>query len=146
MDYTVDVFFYGSYINFAVLAEVGIDERPYQVAHVDGFRLRIGPLANLVAEPGARAYGIVMKLTHVELERLYVEHAQGVLGGTYLPEAVLATSTTGDSLPVLTYVSHDMEPGAADPDYVERIHGPARELGFPDDYLDSIRSNEVKAP
>jgi len=40
-------------------------------------------------------YGILAKATHEELERLYIEHSKGILGETYLPEAVLVETSSG---------------------------------------------------
>ncbi|HSS65288.1 MAG TPA: gamma-glutamylcyclotransferase family protein [Gammaproteobacteria bacterium] len=136
----VDVFFYGSYINFAVLAEAEIDERPYRIARLPGYRLTISPLANLVRDESSEAYGILTRLTHRELDGLYVGHAQEKLGGTYLPEAVVVTTAENISLPALCYLSHDMRPSKPDSAYVDRILNPARRYGFPAEYLRHIAS------
>lgn len=136
----VDVFFYGSYINFAVLGEAGIDQRPYDTARLPGFELVIAPLANLRANSGSQAYGILTRLSHAELHRLYTEHARDKLGGTYLPEAVLVFTADNALWPALCYMSHEMQPGKPDPGYVERILSPAREYGFPAEYLRHIES------
>ncbi len=136
----VDVFFYGSYINFEVLEEVDIMPRPYEVCRVNGFRLTISPLANLVPDPQGSTYGILTKLSHPELECLYNEHARGKLGGIYLPEAVLVYQSNGIYTPALTYISHDMPPAKTDPAYVARIYGPAEKYGFPKWYLAHIAS------
>lgn len=97
---SVWVFFYGSYINLDVLAEVD----------------------------------------HRELDRLYVEHAQGVLGGTYEPAAVLAETRDGRWRPALCYLAHNMDEAAPAADYVDRIARPARQLSFPDWYCERIES------
>lgn len=52
------------------------------------------PPANLVASRERTVYGILATATHQELYRLYLEHAQGVLGGTYEPQAVLRRLST----------------------------------------------------
>jgi len=83
------VFFYGSYINFAVLREVDLVPERWEVARLDGFDIRIQPRANLVRSDQQSVYGIVATATHAELARLYA-HARDVLGEVYLPEAVLA--------------------------------------------------------
>ena len=138
--YLVDIFFYGSYINFDVLAEADIDERPYQVASLPHHKLVISPLANLVKNQTSVAFGIVTKLSHTELERLYIKHARDKLGGTYLPEAVLTYTAIHAMRPALTYISHDMKPAHPDPAYVDRILRPARKYGFPKSYLKHIAS------
>lgn len=136
----VDVFFYGSYINFQVLQEVDIEKRDFVVGSVHGWALTIGPLANLVPQKQGIAYGILMKLTHTELDRLYQEHAIGKLGGVYLPEAVIVCHSEGVFSPALCYISHSMEAKPANPDYVDRILNPAKAYGFPEWYLSHIAS------
>ena len=70
-DRAVDVFFYGSYINFNVLKEVDISKRAFEVGLVNGFVLTISPLANLKYKKQGIAYGILTRLTHeVEIEIL----------------------------------------------------------------------------
>jgi hypothetical protein len=129
----VAVFFYGSYINRDVLAEVEIDPDPFEVARLEGFDITIRPLANLVAAEEARVFGILTRATHAELARLY-HHADHVLGERYLPEAVLVEAKAGPK-PALCYIAHEMADAPADPAYVERIVGPAREYGFPAEYV-----------
>jgi len=136
------VFFYGSYINFAVLREVGLAPERWEVARLDGFDIRIRPRANLVRSDQHCVYGIVATATHAELARLYA-HARDVLGEVYLPEAVLVQTLAGLWRPALCYICPEMDPRPADNAYVERIVGPARDFGFPGWYiarLDSFRA------
>jgi hypothetical protein len=135
------VFFYGSYINFAVLREVDLVPERWEVARLDGFDIRIQPRANLVPSDQHCVYGIVATATHAELARLYA-HAQEVLGEVYLPEAVQVQTLAGLWRPALCYLCPEMPPRPADNAYVERIAGPARDFGFPQWYiarLDSFR-------
>jgi hypothetical protein len=140
IEHTVGVFFYGSYINFNVLKEVDINERIFDVGSVNGYELTISPLANLKYKKQGIAYGILTKLNHYELDRLYQDHAKGKLGGEYLPEAVIVYQLHGIYTPALCYISHYMEEGKADPAYVERILKPAKEYRFPNWYLNHIES------
>jgi cation transport regulator ChaC len=128
------VFFYGSYINFAVLAEVGLRPQRWEIARLAGFDIRIAPRANLVPSDEHCVYGIVAAATHEQLAWLYA-HARDVLGETYLPEAVLVQAQDGKWLPALCYICPEMEPRPADPEYVERIAAPARAYGFPAWYI-----------
>jgi hypothetical protein len=128
------VFFYGSYINFDVLREVQLVPDQWEVARLPGFDIRIQPRANLVPSEHGCAYGIVARVTHAELARLYA-HARDVLGEVYLPEAVLVQTVAGLWRPALCYLCPDMDPRPADNAYVERIVGPARDFGFPQWYI-----------
>lgn len=134
------VFFYGSYINFDVLKEVGLVPDAWEIARAPGFDIHIAPRANLVRSDEHIVWGINATATHTELTRLYVDHAKGVLGETYLPEAVLTYSADGKVRAAMTYICPVMEPRPAELAYVERIAGPARSYGFPDRYIRRIES------
>jgi hypothetical protein len=130
-------FFYGSYINFDVLKEVELEPTEWEVACVHGYDIKIEPRANLERSDADTVYGILATATHKQLDNLYA-HALDVLGETYLPEAVLAETLDRNWRPALCYICPDMEPRSADPDYVARILGPARQYGFPSWYLDRL--------
>lgn len=132
-------FFYGSYMNLDVLKEVDYIPRRHEPARLPGFDLSIGPLANLVRSKQHTAYGIIATGTHTELARLY-DHAEAVLGGKYLPEAVLVVTEDERWLPALTYIAPELPPEPASDGYIDRLLAPARAHGFPDWYLDRIES------
>jgi gamma-glutamyl AIG2-like cyclotransferase len=132
-------FFYGSYMNLAVLAEARLVPERVEPARLSGFDVVIRPRANLVRSSERCVYGILATATHAELARLYA-HAKDVLGETYLPEAVLAETIDGRFQPALCYICPSMEPRPAAADYVDRIVGPARRFGFPDWYVARLES------
>jgi len=133
----VRVFFYGSYINRRVLAEVGSRSDHWQHASLAGFDISIRPLANLVRSDRHRVYGILASSSHEELKRLY-RHAREVLGGTYLPEAVLVETRGGAWQPALCYLAPEMAPAPTTSEYLDRIVHPAKEYGFPDWYTERL--------
>jgi cation transport regulator ChaC len=135
----VFVFFYGSYMNRAVLAEVDLAPATWEVASLQGFDIRISPRANLVRADGQMVFGVLATATHAELERLYA-HARQVLGEVYLPEAVLVRAAGGRWQPTLCYIAPRMDERPAEAAYVDRILQPARELGFPAWYLTRLES------
>ncbi len=136
---TVTTFFYGSYINLAVLREVDLVPERTAVARLPGYDISIRPLANLTPSDEHCVYGIVASTTHDELDRLY-RHAQEVLGGLYLPHPVTAYLPSGQSEAALCYIALSMLPAPPEPDYVQRIIEPAREHGFPSWYLKRLES------
>lgn len=138
-DPPVVTFFYGSYINPAVLREVDLVPERIEVARLPGFDIEIRPLANLVVSDEHTVYGILATATHAELTRLYA-HAEDVLGGVYLPRAVLAQTLSGKLEPALCYIAPQLSGGAPSPDYVGRIVDPARAYGFPDWYIARLES------
>jgi cation transport regulator ChaC len=132
-------FFYGSYMNPAVLREVNFVPDRFEPARLSGHDIRIEPRANLVPSDRSSVYGVLVEATHAELERLYA-HARSVLGETYLPHPVLAERADGSHRAALCYVAPSMVPRPAANEYVDRILAPARELGFPDWYLTRLLS------
>ena len=135
----VRVFFYGSYMNRAVLREVDLVPDGLEVARLDGYDIRIEPRANLVASTERSVYGVLAGATHAELARLYA-YAQDVLGERYLPHAVLVHTRSGMWVPALCYIAPSMVSRPADPAYVERVLQPAREYGFPEWYVKRLES------
>jgi hypothetical protein len=135
-------FFYGSFMNLAVLRRVGLTPEQWELATLGGFDITIRPLANLVRSDQHVVYGIVAPATHEELRRLY-EHAEHDLGGRYLPEAVLVQTLDGKLRPALCYIAPEMEPRPADKAYLDRIVGPAKEYRFPDWYIVRLESFRV---
>jgi hypothetical protein len=138
-EHKVWTFFYGSYINPNVLSEVKYIPDRSEVARLNGYDIRIQPLANLEFSEKSCVYGIVASGTHEELRRLY-SHAENVLGEKYLPEAVIVQTLEGRFLPALCYIAPSMESKPADNEYIDRIVGPAREYGFPSWYIDRLES------
>ena len=104
-------------------------------AYVDGYALRIGRRATLIPTSGARAYGMVFALSHDELEKLYT--APGL--EQYRPEAVLAHSLEGETLPALCYNLREAPgPDEANAEYAARLRAVLSRLDFPPEYVASI--------
>lgn len=133
------VFFYGSYMNRAVLAEAGLELDGAEPARLAGWDIVIRPRANLVRAETATVHGVLLRATHDELVRLYA-HARDVLGEVYLPEAVIVETRAGTWRAALCYVSHDMEHAPADPAYVDRIVDAACEHGLPAAYVSRLEA------
>lgn len=132
----IDVFFYGLFMDEALLRAKGINSPNLRVAFVSGFQLRIGNRSTLVPVPEERVFGVVASLFHTELERLYSEHSVQA----YKPEAVLAHLLNGEVLSVPCF--NLVESPAADehnPEYATKLRALAKRLQFPFDYVSSIR-------
>ena len=89
----VFVFFYGSYMNRAVLAEVGLTPTTWEVASLPGFDIRIARRANLLRAAGRMCSA--SWLPPPTASSSGYAHARAVLGEVYLPEAVLAHTESG---------------------------------------------------
>ena len=136
-------FFYGSFINRKVLERAGLRLGEFEVGRVRGFDIRIAPLANLIPSAEDYVYGVVTSFTHRELARLY-DYARDTLGDVYLPEAVVAEALDGRGRAALCYISSTTGEGPASDDYIDRIVEPARELGFPVEYIDRLEQFRPK--
>jgi hypothetical protein len=132
-------FFYGSYMNLDVLAEIDFFPEHREIARLSGYEISIRPLANLTRSEVGLVYGLLATATHDELERLYA-HARVVLGGVYHPEAVLTLTMQGSWRPALCYIAYRIPPASATDAYIDRILGPARAYGFPPWYLEKLES------
>jgi len=133
----IDGFFYGLFMDVAVLRNNGVTPTNPRKAYVDDFALRIGHRATLVPSAGTRAYGMLIALTHSELERLY--GASGL--DEYRPEAVLARILGGGRVPALCYnLRVEPRPDERSPDYAVRLQQTLRDLDFPSEYVDSLTS------
>jgi hypothetical protein len=131
----IDTFFYGLFMDVSILRQSGTTPTNPRQAYVADFALRIGQRATLVPLSGPRAYGMLVALTHLNLERLYA--APGLQ--QYRPEAVLAHTLDGSSVPALCYnLREEPQPEERNPEYAMRLKSVLSNLGFPREYVDSV--------
>jgi len=134
-DRRIDAFFYGLFMDIDMLRESQVEPVNPRRAYVADFALRIGQRATLLPSFGARAYGMLIALTHPELERLYsapgLEH--------YRPEAILAQPLEGKAAPALCYNLREApEPHERNPEYAARLQRVLSKLDFPPEYVASV--------
>src|SRR5262245_58793112 len=137
---TVWTFFYGSFMNLDVLKQSGFVPERYEVAKLNGFDVRIQPLATLVHSDQHCVYGIVASGTHEQLRRLYSQDWVG----SYLPEPVLVETLDGKWRAALCYIAPAGGPQPATNGYIDRIVGPAKQYSFPDWYIARLESFRPK--
>ena len=133
---TVWTFFYGSFMDLDVLKQSDYVPEHYEVARLNGFDIRIQPLATLVCSDHHCVYGIVAASTHEQLRRLYSQDWVG----TYLPEPVLVEALDGKWRAAFCYIAPPGEPRVSSTDYIDRIVGPAKRYGFPAWYIARLES------
>jgi hypothetical protein len=133
---TIDVFFYGLFMDAELLRANGLHPVNGRQARVSGMALRIGRRATLVPDPGRSVHGFLFGLSHQEVERLYAEPSVSA----YRPEAVIARLADGSCLPALCF---NLPPSnvtdEANPEYAEKLRTVAYRLGLPADYVAGIR-------
>jgi hypothetical protein len=131
-------FFYGSFMNQDVLSKADVHPTERQAARLDGWDLKIAPRATLVPSPASCVYGILAKLTHSEIDKLYTKDWFGF--GTYLPEAVLVTYAAARQAAAICYIAWQLEGGKPTDEYIGKMLSVAREHSFPEDYVRRIQS------
>ena len=129
------VFFYGLFMDESLLASRGIDPSNSTVGYVDGYRLRIGKRATLVPKGASRAYGVLMTIGPQDAATLYSDESVS----DYVPEPVSVTLPSGviESATVYNLPAGKLE--GSNSAYAASLLQLATNLGFPAEYLDTIR-------
>ena|SRR5215213_5457908 len=135
-DVRVEVFFYGLFMDEALLRGKGLNPLNRRAASVEDFQLVIGERATLVRREGARAHGFVYTLTRGEVESLYSEESVSA----YRPEVLTARLADGSVQEVACFNLPAPPPGGeSNPPYASKLRQLAERLGLPADYVSSIR-------
>ena len=131
----MNVFFYGLFMDEALLAGKGI--RPTNVAtgSVDGLALHIGERATLERATGARSYGIVMAIDADKVQELYTEESVA----DYEAETVIVDLAVGGSVDAVCYVLRAERVTVTNKRYAKQLLELATSLWLPDSYLEQIR-------
>ena len=131
----MDVFFYGLFMDPAVLAEHQIHPAESRKACAEGCALRIGERATLAPADGARAYGMVHALTSAELDRLYAQPGLEA----YRRESIVVHYPDGSSASAVCYnLPSAPSEGEANAAYAARLREVLTRLGFPLEYIRTV--------
>ena len=132
---SIDVFFYGLFMEPEALRAKGFRPVNPRKACVPGMALEIGQRATLARDPAKCAYGFVIGLSHEELAQLYAEPSVA----EYRPEAVIAQLWDGSVVPALCFNLPSSHKAAANPEYAAKLRDVAGRLGLPADYTAAIQ-------
>jgi hypothetical protein len=132
----IDIFFYGLFMDEALLQAKGFNPTNRRLAAVEDYSLVIGDRATMVPCPERTVYGVLYSLTHGEVDALYGEASVSV----YRPEAVTARLEDGSSTPALCF-NLPVPPSATErnPQYVSKLRELADRIGLPRSYVSSIQ-------
>lgn len=131
----IRVFFYGLFMDPDALWAKGVQPTHPRLGCVSGFRLRIGQRAALVPDPEARVHGVLMELSHDEIERLYSE--PGVR--EYRAEPVIAELEDGAQVPALCFnLPVPPRPDELNEAYARKLRDLAHRVGLPASYVKRI--------
>ena len=135
LDETMNVFFYGLFMDENLLVKKGIAAKHAVVGYVDGFRLRIGERATLQRSAGARTYGVMMEVSANEVRELYAESSVS----DYVPESVTVELINGNITEATCYNLPSNKVTGTNKRYAEALLELANQLGLPETYLGQIR-------
>ena len=133
------VFFYGLFMDEALLARKGV--RPTNVAKgsVNDLALHIGERATLKRVAGARTYGVVMTIDGAKLNELYAEESVA----DYVAEPVIVELADGGSLEAACYILPAHRVTGTNRRYAEQLLELAIGLELPDSYIEQIRKATI---
>jgi hypothetical protein len=134
-DQRLDVFFYGLFMDEALLQTKGLNPQNPRLAKVANYRLVIGERATLIPSPGGAVYGLIFSLTEEEIDRLYSEASVSI----YQPQNVQAKLANDEIVTALCF-NLPKPPSASErnSEYATRLKALAERLGLPRDYVDTI--------
>ncbi len=132
------IFFYGLYMDAALLESMGLHPEDVGAARLDDYRLQIGARATLVPDPGRASYGFLLDLSAEEASELY---SRPEVAG-YAPVEVQAT-LLGDSSrhPATCYLlTTDQEAAEPNGEYAAKLAALVSRLGLPAAYAEEVMS------
>lgn len=115
------------------------------VAALAGYRFLINErgVATVVPDARRQVIGVLWMLTAAHEDTL--DRYEGVASGHYRKEYVSVESAKQQST-ALVYVAANETPGKPRPGYMDGILGSARDLGFPDSYIDELLASAALRP
>jgi len=136
----VPVFFYGSFMDAAVLRERGLAPGEGRKARAKGWQLTFAPAPTLTRSFCGVVWGMVYELERADVERLYAQPLHGV---TYRPQPI-PVSAGGREREATVYVCDPQTAAEPDARAVDAVRAAAAAAGLAPGYVDSI--GRVAAP
>jgi len=137
-DSTVNVFFYGLFMDESLLASKGIRPKDSEPGYVEGFRLHIGERATLLPAQDSRVYGVLMEVTADEATALYSDESVC----DYVAEPVVVHLPGDKQVAAICYNLPASKLTGTNRQYAADLLALATKLGMPESYLAHIRSAE----
>lgn len=130
----MDVFFYGLFMDRAILLKNGIEPTHPRKGYLNHYALKIGNRASLIPLKGERAYGIVMSAPEAAIHQLYSESSVA----DYVPEKVVITSMGGETIPAFCYNLPAELIKGTNQSYAWSLYQLIKQEGFPEEYLSKV--------
>lgn len=130
----IEVFFYGLFMDLAILGKNGIQPSNPRSACLEDYTLKIGNRASLLPCPNEKAYGLVMSIDKDSIDQLYAEASVA----DYIPEPVTIVTDGNTKLSATCYNLPASSLTGTNTSYAQALLKLATALGFPTDYLKKI--------
>lgn len=133
------VFFYGLFMDPLLLQQQGFAPEQVQLARLDGYQLKIGARATLVANANSCAWGTLMQLSKAQLQQLY----QGDGVQDYRPISVephLVAEPSHGGISAQTYVLPESLLAGSNSEYASKLAEVAHRLNLPISYIEEIKA------
>lgn len=134
-DSTINVFFYGLFMDECLLVSKGIRPKLPRLGYVDGLRLHIGERATLLPAKDSRSYGVLMEITADQAAALYSDESVC----DYVAEPVVVHLPKDEQVAAVCYNLPASKLTGANPRYAADLLALATRLGMPESYLERIR-------
>ena len=128
------VFFYGLFMDKRRLASCGVIIIDQVVACLQGYRLRIGERATVIADAESCVCGILATLSSEQLYSLYSQESVA----DYIPETLSAVTPGGTSVQVICYTLPPDKIRGTNKRYAKALLELVRQLRFPQSYIRQI--------
>ncbi len=132
----MEVFFYGLFMDDTLLLESGINPSNPRSACLDNYALKIGARASLIPCKHEKSYGIVMTVDSGAVRDLYSEASVA----DYIPEEVNIITNRNDVVIATCYNLPSKSLTGTNESYALSLYELAKRKGFPNDYLEKIKS------
>ena len=137
----MEVFFYGLFMDTAILSKQGVKALNPRIAYLDDYSLKIGQRASLIPAKGDKAYGVVMSLEVEAVQKLYSEASVA----DYLPEEVSIIAEKNDHLKAICYNLPPAFIRGTNTIYAQALYELTKRLNLPQDYLEKIKELALKS-
>jgi len=138
----MEVFFYGLFMDDTILLKNGIKPSNPRRGYLNDYALKIGNRASLIPCKNEKSYGIVMTIDNEAIHNLYAEASVA----DYIPEEVNIVTNTNDSITATCYNLPSESLTGTNESYAISLYKLAKQMGFPDDYLEKIKKITKTTP
>ena len=132
---SVQVFFYGSYMDSETLAGWKVKPIEFEVARLDDYELAFCPFATLIPKKGSAVHGVLARLYREDVERLYsrVELAD------YKAVDVILETEKRKRVRASCFIAKPRKGMTPSPEYLQLLIKVAEKLCFPSDYVERMK-------